>query len=225
MIRFSQVTKRFGKVTALDQVTLEVEPSQRLALIGTNGSGKTTLLRALCGLLRVEGRVELYGHDVARAPELALAHLAYMPQVAPPLDAPVRELVRTFCALRGRSPRDVAARAAKLGLDLEAVAATRTRDLSGGMKQKVLAALALAAETKVLVCDEPTANLDARARDAFFEMVAERPPESILVVCSHRLDEVRHFVDRVVEMRDGRVQHDVAIWETKEPRQPSRSAR
>lgn len=216
MIVFNDVTKRFGKVTALDGVSLRIEPSERVALIGTNGSGKTTLLRALCGLLRVDGSVEVYGHDVARAPERALANLAYMPQIAPPLDAPVAELVRTFCVLRGREPHEVGSRAARLGLDLGAVAKTRTRDLSGGMKQKVLAALALAAQARVLVCDEPTANLDSHARDAFFAMVAERPADSILVVCSHRVDEVRRFVDRVIEMKDGRVERDVDVLETEE---------
>jgi ABC-2 type transport system ATP-binding protein len=211
MIAVKHVSKRFGKVTALDDVSLDIGAGERVALIGTNGSGKTTLLRAVCGLLRVEGKVELDGHDVALQPEGALARLAYMPQVAPPLDAPVRELVRTVCSLRGREPAEVEAIAARLGLELKAVAGTRTRDLSGGMKQKLLAALALAAKTEVLVCDEPTANLDVSARDAFFSMVAERPPSSVLVVCSHRVEEVRRFVDRVIEMRDGRVERDVVV--------------
>jgi len=216
MISFHDVTKRFGKVTALDGVTLEIGAGERVALIGTNGSGKTTLLRALCGLLRVQGKVELYGLDVEKEPEAALKHLAYMPQVAPPLDAPVRELVRTVCTLRDVKVEEVTAIAGKLGLDLDSVGKTRARDLSGGMKQKVLAALALAANTRVLVCDEPTANLDASARDAFFGMVAERPADSIFVVCSHRVDEVRRFVDRVIEMKDGKVRRDVGVWESAE---------
>lgn len=214
MIAFQQVGKRFGQVTALDAVSLSIAPGARVALIGTNGSGKTTLLRALCGLLRVEGRVTLYGLDVAREPQRALRHLAYVPQLAPPLDAPVRELVRTACALRGVEPAAVAERASMLGLDLDAVAKTRVRDLSGGMKQKVLAALALAAEADVLVCDEPTANLDLQARDSFFSLVSQRPPDSILIVCSHRIEEVRQYVDRVVEMRDGRVLRDVNVHES-----------
>jgi ABC-2 type transport system ATP-binding protein len=221
MISVSHVSKRFGPVTALDDVSLEIGNGERVALIGTNGSGKTTLLRAACGLIRVEGRVEIAGCDVAREPERALARVSYMPQVAPPLDAPVRELVRAFCALRGRRPDEVTRLAAELGLKLEAVAATRARDLSGGMKQKLLAALALAARAEVLICDEPTANLDARARDAFFAQVERRPADSVLVVCSHRVDEVRRFVDRVIEMRDGRVQRDVEVAEP----QPERSVR
>ncbi len=212
MIHVQSVTKRFGPVRALQEVSLSLAPGERVAIVGTNGSGKTTLLRALCGLLRVEqGRIELFGADVAKAPERALAKVAYVPQNAPPLEAPVAELVRAYCALRSRTPEQVAARAQRLGLDLEAVGRTRVRDLSGGMKQKLLAALALTAEAPVLVCDEPTANLDARARATFFEEVNARPEDSILVLCSHRLEEVRHLVDRVIELKDGRVVRDAPL--------------
>lgn len=211
MIRFENVSKRFGAVQALDAVSLQFAPGERVALVGTNGSGKTTLLRALCGLLRVEGKVTVFGADVQREPEVALRSLSYMPQLAPPLDAPVKELVNAVCTLRNRQPKRCVERAARLGLNLEEVAKTRVRDLSGGMKQKLLAALALTAEAPVLVCDEPTANLDARARDVFFEEVLSRPTSSILVLCSHRADEVRHLVRRVVQLDEGRVTHDAAI--------------
>lgn len=211
MISFQNVSKTFGRVRALDAVSLDIKPGERVALVGTNGSGKTTLLRALCGLLRVEGRVTLFGSDVAREPQVALRSLACMPQVAPPLDAPVRELVNAFCALRSRDAAACQQRARRLGLDLEAVAKTRVRDLSGGMKQKLLAALALTAEAPVLVCDEPTANLDAEARSVFFEDVLGRPDNSILVLCSHRVDEVRHLVQRVVQLEEGRVVQDATL--------------
>ena len=214
MISIQNVSKRFGVVQALEAVSLELAPGARVALVGTNGSGKTTLLRAMCGLLRVEGRITLFGSDVAKEPEVALRSLSSMPQIAPPLDAPVVELVRAFCVLRNRNPLAVAARAKRLGLDLESVARTRVRDLSGGMKQKLLAALALTAEAPVLVCDEPTANLDPAARRVFFEEVMARPASSILVLCSHRVDEVRHLVDRVVELDEGRVVADESLSQT-----------
>lgn len=214
MISIQNVSKSFGGVRALEAVSLELPPGSRVALIGTNGSGKTTLLRAMCGLLRVEGRITLFGTDVAKEPEVALRSLASMPQIAPPLDAPVVELVRAFCALRNRAPSAVVLRAARLGLDLEAVAHTRVRDLSGGMKQKLLAALALTAEAPVLVCDEPTANLDPAARRVFFEEVLSRPSSSSLVLCSHRVDEVKHLVERVVQLDEGRVVSDASLLET-----------
>lgn len=211
MIRVNAVTKRFGKVVALDRVSLHIRRGERVAIVGTNGSGKTTLLRALVGLVAIDGSIEVDGIDVARNPQQALSRIAYAPQIAPPIEAPVDEIVRLHSELRGISRTAVAVRAARLGLELDAVARTRFRDLSGGMKQKVLSALALAAEADVLVCDEPTANLDAHARAAFFAQIEERPPSAVLVLCSHRVDEVRHMVDRVIELRDGKIWRDASI--------------
>jgi len=125
----------------------------------------------------------------------------------------VGEVVRAHASLRRIAPDATSARARKLGLDLEAVRGVRFRDLSGGMKQKLLAAMALATEASVLVCDEPTANLDATARAAFFAEVDERPKDSIVVLCSHRIEEVRQLVDRVVELQDGRIARDAPLHE------------
>jgi ABC-type multidrug transport system ATPase subunit len=211
MISVNAVSKRFARVQALDRVSLKIRAGERVAIVGPNGSGKTTLLRTLVGLIAVEGSVEIDGIDVARAPERALAKVAYAPQIAPPIDAPVEELVRLQGALRGITRASVAQRTERLGLDLAAIARTRFRDLSGGMKQKLLAALALAAEAPILICDEPTANLDAHARASFFAQIEERPRDGVLVLCSHRVDEVRHMVDRVIELRDGRVSRDASI--------------
>ncbi|MFM2416571.1 MAG: hypothetical protein RL385_1294 [Pseudomonadota bacterium] len=205
MIEVEHVSKTFGKVTALSDVSMRIGRGERVALTGSNGSGKTTLLRALCGLVRVTGQLRIGGHDVAQHPERALAHLAYIPQQAPPLDAPTSELVRAYAALRGIALKNVHAYATELGLPLASIGRTRIRDLSGGMKQKLLSSLALAAETPVLICDEPTASLDQRAREAFFALVKARPKESVLVLCSHRTDDLEALVARTVELRDGRV--------------------
>jgi ABC-type multidrug transport system ATPase subunit len=81
------------------------------------------------------------------------------------------------------------------------------------MKQKLLAALALAADTQVLVCDEPTANLDRAARAAFFQQAAERRKDSVMVLCSHRVEEIERLDDRVVEMDAGRIVGDRPVAE------------
>lgn len=211
MITVLDVHKRFGAVTALGGVSLTIGGGERVAFVGTNGSGKTTLLRALLGLVRVEGRVTVFGADVAREPEVALRSVAYIPQIAPPIDAPVSEVVRAHAALRACDEGAVYERARRLGLAADACRQKRLRDLSGGMKQKLLAAMALASSAPVLVCDEPTANLDEDARASFFEQLAERPSSGIVIVCSHRIDEVRALVGRVVEMKDGRVSRDLAV--------------
>ena len=219
MIEIAHVSKSFGKVTALRDVCLGIEAGERVAFVGANGSGKTTLLRSMLGLLSVDGRVSIAGVDVHQSPEVALKSVAYMPQIAPPLEAPVREVVTAICRLRGIEPRNVEARAARMGLILGDVAKKRMRDLSGGTKQKLLAALTLAAEAPILVCDEPTANLDAQARAAFFSQLDARPKHHITVLCSHRIDEVRQLVDRVVELSEGRVERDASVSELLADRQ------
>jgi ABC-type multidrug transport system ATPase subunit len=208
MIEIDHVSKRFGRVCALDDVCLKIQAGERIALVGTNGSGKTTLLRALLGLIRVEGHVRIGTLDVAEAPEYALRELAYVPQISPPLDAPVRDVLATFAALRGIHPQACLDSAASLGLGLTGALGTRFRDLSGGMRQKLLAAMALAANPRILVCDEPTANLDSAARRAFLEQLERRATDSILIVCSHHEADVRPLVTRIVEMRDGSVLSD-----------------
>ena len=208
MIQIEHVSKQFGRVRALRDVDLRLEPGDRLALVGSNGSGKTTLLRALLGLIRVEGCIRIGGVDVAKRPSEALRELAYVPQISPPIEAPVREVVAAFAALRGIEPGAVVRCAAELGLALEPQLTTRFRDLSGGMRQKLLAALALAVDPKILICDEPTANLDAAARQTFLQRLERRPSDSILIVCSHHDADVRPLATRIVTMREGTVQGD-----------------
>jgi ABC-type multidrug transport system ATPase subunit len=218
MIQIQRVSKSFGPVVALQDVSLEIARGDRVAFVGSNGSGKTTLLRALLGLLRVAGRVQIAGEDVAVRPELALRHVAYIPQISPPLEAPVRDVVAAYAALRGIDAARIEQQAQALGLTLAAIARARFRDLSGGMKQKLLASLALATDAEILVCDEPTANLDSAARAAFFARLEQRPAESIVIMCSHREEEVHNYVDRVIEMRDGRIARDERPSRTDAPR-------
>jgi ABC-type multidrug transport system ATPase subunit len=208
MIEILDVSKTFGGVHALRHVDLKIAPGERVAFVGSNGSGKTTLLRSLLGLLRFSGQITVYGLDVSRHPSKALARVAYIPQVAPPIEASVAEVVIAQTRLRGIDQSSVSACATRLGLDLNIARRMRFRDLSGGMRQKLLAALALATKAEVLVCDEPTANLDVAAREAFFELLAQRPRGAISIFCSHRLEEVDPFVDRVIELEEGEVVRD-----------------
>ena len=218
MITIVGVSKLFGPVLALDRVSLDIVAGERVAFVGSNGSGKTTLLRALLGLVRVEGRIAIGGVDVAREPEVALRSVAYVPQVAPPIEAPVGEVLRAHAALRGIPEEKTCERAARLGLDVAASRRKRFRDLSGGMKQKLLAAMALASGAPILACDEPTANLDEEARAAFFAELAAWPRRGIILLSSHRRAEIEKVVDRVVEFKDGRIESDGPIVVDGKPR-------
>jgi ABC-type multidrug transport system ATPase subunit len=204
-VELKDVRKSFGRVEALRGVSAELAAGERVALIGPNGSGKSTLLRAILGLIRCDGTVRIDGRSPYSDRTALAFKLAYVPQVAPRIGAPVRELVRAAATVRGQEPADVAQIAGRLGLDLEAIAGRPFQDLSGGMKQKVLIALALAAPAALLVLDEPTASLDTESRGLFFELLEEIRPGATVLLCSHRLEEIRSVTPRVWALTEGRL--------------------
>jgi ABC-2 type transport system ATP-binding protein len=118
---------------------------------------------------------------------------------------PVGQLIDFSASLCGTDPQRIHDIAKRLGLDIESVLSRQFVRLSGGMKQKLLIAIALGREAKVLVMDEPAANLDPEARKIFFDLLAERQNEATMIISSHRLDEVSSLVNRVIEMDMGKV--------------------
>lgn len=197
--------KHFGRIPALVDVDLALPSGSRTALVGPNGSGKSTLVRLLMGMLHGEGSIALDGLDPTRhRPELA-HRIAYVPQVAPRLWASVDDLVRATSGLRGIARARVAEVADELELDLHAIGRRPFRALSGGMRQKLLAAIALCADADLLILDEPTASMDPESRSTFYRLLDELPRRPTVLLCSHRLDEIRRQVDRVVELAEGRI--------------------
>ncbi len=211
-VELKDVRKRFGRTEVLKGVDLLIPPGRRVALVGPNGSGKSTLLRAMMGLLEVSGEVLLDGRSPFEERVEIARRLAYVPQVAPQLSATVAEVVGLVTLTRGLSGEEVDALAQRFELDLAQVRHRAFRDLSGGMKQKLLLALALAAKPSLLVMDEPTASLDTRSRERLFELCGAArgvlPSDVTLVLCSHRLEELHGLVEHVVELADGKVRFD-----------------
>ena len=199
------IGKRFGHVRALDGVSFELPPGSRVALVGPNGSGKSTLNRCLMGLLACEGSVRIDGRSPFRERVRVAQRMAYVPQVSPQLGAPVAEVVGAIARVRGLTREDVARVAEQLELDLGPLARRPFRSLSGGTKQKLLLALAFASRATLLILDEPTGSLDARARERFFELFEAVAPDATLLLCSHRLDEIRPLVDHVLLLEEGRL--------------------
>jgi ABC-2 type transport system ATP-binding protein len=204
-IELRNVGKRFGTITALHGIDLAIASGAKVALIGPNGSGKTTLIRVLLGLVGHTGDVRLDGQR--RTAELA-RRIAYVPQIAPQLAVTVGELVRAVCDLRHLDLGAVRTAAARLDLPLELLARREFRALSGGSKQKLLIALALAPRPELVILDEPTASLDADARGRFLSLQRELVGDATLVLCSHRLEEIRPLVDHVVALEDGALAYD-----------------
>jgi ABC-2 type transport system ATP-binding protein len=207
-VEVRDLRRRFGSVTALDGVSFEVPEGRRVAVIGPNGSGKSTLMRAVLGLIAFEGAVRLDGRSPFEH-RAALAHrLAYVPQTAPQLAAPVGEVVDAVTRIRALRQGAVADTAARIGLDVAAVATRPVRGLSGGTRQKLMIALALAGRPSLVVMDEPTASLDAPSRESFFRLYHQAAAGATLLLCSHRLEEVSHLVESVIALDGGRVTFD-----------------
>jgi ABC-2 type transport system ATP-binding protein len=208
MIEIRDLWKRFGGRAVLRGVSLSIGAGERVALVGPNGSGKTTLIRCLLGLLRAEGTVSIGGFDPVRDHVAAQTSVVYVPQRAPALPATVGEVVAFWSSTRRWPAAKLVGEAAALGLDVEEVRGRRFAELSGGMQQKLLAAMALGTACPVMLLDEPTANLDPSARKAFFDALAVRRPMPTVLLSSHRLEELRELVDRVVVLEEGRVAFD-----------------
>lgn len=204
-IELRGVEKRFGRVRALAGVDLVLPAGSRVALVGPNGSGKSTLTRVVMGLLSCTGEVLLDGRSPWRERERIARRIAYVPQIAPSLSAPVDELLRFAASVRGIDERAIVEMAGRLNLDVQAIRSRAFRDLSGGMRQKLQLALALCAEASLLVLDEPTASLDVEGRSRLFERIGELSPGVTLLLSSHRLEELRHLADHVVVLQEGRV--------------------
>jgi len=207
-IEAREVGKRYGRVIALDGVSFELAPRSRVALVGPNGSGKSTLNRILMGLVACQGSVRLDGRCPFRERVALAREMAYVPQIAPQLAAPVDEVVRAIERVRGLSREAVARVAGELELDLAAIGRRPFRSLSGGTKQKLLIALALSSGASLLILDEPTGSLDARSRERFFALFEALAADVTLVLCSHRLDEIRLLVDHVLRLEEGRIAYD-----------------
>ncbi|MFZ2308455.1 MAG: ABC transporter ATP-binding protein [Rhodoferax sp.] len=211
MIRFQNVTKTFRRARILDGIDLQVGLGERVALIGSNGAGKTTLIRCLLGEYVHDGAVLIDGRDPRLQRTEVLGMIGFVPQLPPPLKMPVGQLIDFSAALCGTPPQRIHELALRLGLDLDGILTRPFVKLSGGMKQKLLIAIALGRDAKVLVMDEPAANLDPQARKIFFELLAERASSATMLISSHRINEVSSLVNRVVELDMGKVVLDDSV--------------
>jgi ABC-2 type transport system ATP-binding protein len=197
------VRKRFGRVDALRGIDFTIPSGGRIGLIGPNASGKSTLIRIILRLLRCEGELLLDGEKERRM-ELA-DRIAYVPQIAPKFSASVGEVIQAITRVREMSPDTVVACGKDVGIDLLAVERQAFCNLSGGAKQKTLLSIALASQASLYVLDEPTASLDTQSRRDLFHLLSERTQDATLILCSHRLEEIRTLVDRVMVLEEGRL--------------------
>ncbi|MDM8547899.1 ABC transporter ATP-binding protein [Candidatus Venteria ishoeyi] len=205
MILFENVIKKFNRIQVLDDINLHIEQGEKIALIGSNGAGKTTLIRCLLGEYNHQGSIKVKNIPTRKQRQQILSEIGFVPQLPPPLKMPVGQLIHFAAELCHSDPQRMKDVAERLGLDLGQLWKRPFIKLSGGQKQKLLIAIALGRDSRILILDEPAANLDPAARQLFFELLSEYPEDTVMLISSHRLDEVAALVNRVVEMDQGKV--------------------
>ncbi len=215
MIVLRDVVKRYGDVTAVDHIDLEVAEGEVCVLIGPSGCGKTTTLRMINRLIEpTSGSIEVAGRDIMRGrPEELRRHIGYVIQsvgLFPHLT--VAENIATVPRLLGWERRRIGPRVRELlgtvGLPAEEYADKYPRQLSGGQAQRVGVARALAADPPVLLMDEPFGAVDPLTRErlqAAFERI-QREVRKTVVFVTHDVDEAIRLGDRIALMRDGRIE-------------------
>ncbi|WP_066366956.1 ABC transporter ATP-binding protein [Herbidospora mongoliensis] len=201
MLELTDLTKKYGDITALDGVSLKVRKGEKVALLGPNGAGKTTLLSIALGLLSPgSGTARLLGRPPREA--MTAGRVGVLLQDAGlPEDVKVGDLV---AAVAGMYPGNAL-------LDLGDLAERRVMALSGGQRQLVRFALAIAGDPELLILDEPTVGLDVDAQRALWRQVRDRT----VVFATHYLAEADDHADRVVLLSGGRVVADGPVEEIK----------
>lgn len=206
MIEVTHLTRRFGNLTAVDDLSFTVKPGEAVALWGANGAGKTTAVRCLLNLIPFEGQITIAGLDVRQQSKAVRTQIGFVPQELNfHDDLTVSETVTFYGRLR-KLPHGTDLTHLLTRLELLPHLNKPVRDLSGGLKQRLALALALLADPPILILDEPTANLDIRAREEFLLFLHTLKQEGkTFVFSSHRLEEITALADRVLLLEAGKL--------------------
>jgi ABC-2 type transport system ATP-binding protein len=212
MIEVSHLSRRYGDVLAVDDLTFRVQPGEILGFLGPNGAGKSTTMRIVAGFVSPSsGTAAVCGHDVAREPLAARRALGYLPEGAPsyPEMTPLGFLrfVADVRGLRGELRRrrldDVIER-----LGLGPVLGRTIETLSKGFRRRVGLAQAILHDPPVLVLDEPTDGLDPNQKHEVRTLIAAMAPGKTIVISTHILEEVDAVCTRAIVIANGRLQAD-----------------
>ena len=209
MIEVEHLTKRYGSVTAVQDVSFQVHKGEILGFLGPNGAGKTTTMRVLTGYMpATDGRVVVAGHDVFEQPVEAKRRTGYLPET-PPLypDMTVREYLHFVAKIKGVRASDRKSRVEQVMARtwIADMAGRACGKLSKGYRQRVGLAQALIHNPDVLILDEPTAGLDPKQIIETRRLIKELAGDHTIILSTHILPEVSQTCDRVVIINKGRV--------------------
>jgi ABC-2 type transport system ATP-binding protein/nitrous oxidase accessory protein len=198
------VSKRYGRVQALNGISFQARPAEAIGLWGANGAGKTTLLKAVLGLIEFQGAIRVQDVDVRKNGKTARRSIGYVPQEAIFYDWSVQATLSFYARLKKSDTTGIAPMLEQLGLAEHLQKPVPA--LSGGLKQRLALAIALLADPPVLLLDEPTANLDAQARRDYLQRLLElRQAGKTILLASHRLEEIETLANRVLLLERGRL--------------------
>ena len=209
MIEVQHITKRYGRITAVDDVSFRVERGEILGFLGPNGAGKTTTMRILTGYMPpTEGKAMVAGHDVFSQPIEAKRRTGYLPET-PPLypDMTVREYLDFVAKIKGVPPKERRSRVTSTmeRAHVADMAARHCSKLSKGYRQRVGLAQALIHNPEVLILDEPTVGLDPKQIIETRDLIRNLGGDHTIVLSTHILPEVAQTCQRVVIINKGRV--------------------
>lgn len=206
-ISIRNLTKRYGDVTAVRNLTLDVEAGELFALLGVNGAGKSTLIKALCCLTRPdEGDALLLGKSVVRESAEVKRKIAVSPQEnAVAQNLTVRENLELMTGIHGFSRTESAEKLRTMGerLGLNEVMNRRAGKLSGGWKRRLSIAMALITDPEILFLDEPTLGLDVLARAELWDVIRALKGKTTVVLTTHYLEEAEALADRIGILQAG----------------------
>lgn len=206
-IETTALTKRYGKLTALDALALQVHRGELFSLLGVNGAGKTTAIKLLTCLSKpTEGDARVGGHSITKEPDRVKALIGVSPQetaVAPNLS--VEENLALICGIHGFSKEKTARRIGELSaqFSLENVLKRKAGKLSGGWQRRVSIAMALISQPQILFLDEPTLGLDVLARHELWDIIQALKGQVTIILTTHYMEEAQALSDRIGILKDG----------------------
>jgi ABC-2 type transport system ATP-binding protein len=212
MLAARNLTRRFGPLLAVDDISFEVEPGTVLGFLGPNGAGKSTTMKMLTGFLSpTAGTAEVFGHDIRNDSVAARRMIGYLPEGAPLYgELTVSQFLHFIADARGITGDDRVGRVADASarLELGAVMQQTIETLSKGFKRRVGLAQAILHDPPVLILDEPTDGLDPNQKQQVRQLIREMAPDKIIVISTHILEEVDALCSRAMIIARGRLLAD-----------------
>ena len=217
MIIASNVSKKFGKLTALDNVSVTCAQGECIALIGPNGCGKTTFIKSILGMVVSDSGFITFNGKNRKHDWKYRENIGYMPQIGRyPENMTIGQVLDMMKDIRGKK-NDKLDEELINKFALNEILTKRMRTLSGGTRQKVSAALAFLFNPDVLILDEPTAGLDPVSSELLKEkIIAEKNKGKLVLITSHILSELDDLITQVIYMQEGKLWFHKSINELKE---------